>query len=256
MKTRLFFIGILLMSVSMFGQLEEIKVNGNYYFKYNTEKKNTELNEILIRNTNKDNNTNQDTSDTNKSKDTYIVKTGSIKVISVKDNKVTYYYLSDKSDTKKAYEISKDEFEKMMSIYYNRLEWKVGFFAVPFKLRFNDFEFESDISLGTNLSFKYRFNRTREDGFALEPLFGLGITKVNLDEYNSKIESPGSTSAFTINSGLLIHVNGKINFGLFYGGDFLAKKDNSQYDWKHNGNGWLGVGLNITFSETNKNDQK
>lgn len=240
------------MSVSMFGQLDEVKVDGNYFFKFNSQKKLDNVVKVLSINS-------PDTLKTIQvrnyvASNTYNKEKEAIKVINVSKDSVEYYLKSDTSTIKTVLKMTVEEFRDEMAVYYDRIEWKVGFFAVPFKLRFNDFEFESDISLGTNLSLKYRINRTREDGFALEPLLGLGITKVNLDEFNSLIDAPGSTSAFTINSGLLFHINSKVNFGLFYGADFLAKRDNSKYDWKHNGNGWLGVGLNITFSETKKND--
>lgn len=244
------------MSVVMFGQVDEIKVDGNYFF--NDYSSYNNANSKIIGTLTAQANVDFATLNLG-------VEKPSVKVVSIDANGiVTFKYrmfkdvaLKNKfngNGEKLYYKMTVSEFKKMMSVYYDRLEWKVGFFAVPYKLRFNDFDFESDISLGANLSAKFRFNRMREDGFALEPvIFGLGISKINLDEFNSRIDAPGSSNAFTINSGLLIHVNGKINFGIFYGADFLAKRDNSKYDWKHNGNGWLGAGLNISFSETNPN---
>jgi hypothetical protein len=168
---------------------------------------------------------------------------------------VHFKIISKDKKSKEDYSMPLKDFKRIMSNFYDRVEWRVGVYAIPFKLRFNDFDFESDVTLGANLSFKYRFNREREDGFSIEPIIiGIGLTKVNLDESNSIITDPGSTSALTINSGVLIHINSKINLGIFYGGDFLSDKDNKKYDWKYNGNGWLGLGINVSFSDGKKNE--
>ena len=149
--------------------------------------------------------------------------------------------------------INSTEFKTMMGILYDRWEVRAGFFSVPYKLRFNDFDFESDVTVGMNISGFYRWNRKKEHGFAIEPILGIGLTKVNVDDSNSNVEESGSLSAFTVNTGLLFHLTEKINLGVFYGFDNLSKKDYENSGWKYNGKGWLGIGLNISFSETNNN---
>ncbi len=193
-----------------------------------------------------------------------------VKVISVSNGIVRfkYWHFSDTNlqsninnptgtTSKFQYEMSESDFLKMTQVYYDRFEFKVGFFTIPYKLRFKTFNFESDISVGANLVCKIRKNRRVENGFSFQPLIGIGLTKINLDESNSIITKPSSSNAFTVNTGAVIQLTDKINFGMFYGFDYLSNKDNSQYDWIHNGNGWFGLGFNVSFSESkNKADEK
>jgi hypothetical protein len=85
----------------------------------------------------------------------------------------------------KIYSVSVQEFNNLTSIYYDLAEWRVGAFTVPFKLRFDDFSFDANVNLGTSLSAKFRFDRTKEDGFMIEPLVAFSATGVNLDDANT-----------------------------------------------------------------------
>lgn len=249
---------MLLWGISMLGQTENVEVGGNYYFKnYPSVTLPTFLK------------IDDFSSPRTSSSFDFKVKNSrqdyKITVISIDDNSIVtfkYWRFTANASLETSfngvngeliYSMPLSEFKKMMGVYYDKYVWKVGFFTVPYKLRFKTFNFESDINVGANLSCKYRLDRKSENGLAIQPLIGIGITKINLDESNSKITSPGTASAFSINSGIIINITEKVNFGVFYGFDYLADKDNSKYDWIHNGNGWLGLGLNITFSEEDKN---
>ncbi len=190
-----------------------------------------------------------------------------VSVQSIKANIVYFKYWSFNGNAAKEakfngfnneliYAVPEEDFKAMMSTYYNRVDWQVGFFTVPFKLRFSDFSFNSDINIGANLSAKIRRSRYAKEGISFQPLLGIGITKINLDDSNSKAVNAITANAFTFNTGIILNITESINFGIFYGIDFLESKDNTINDWKHNGNGWLGLGFNITFSEGNKNNDK
>lgn len=170
-----------------------------------------------------------------------------------KNNKNVFNYINDE---KISYSISKKEFVALTKKYYNRYEWSAGFYTTPIKLRFKDFDFEPNLSMGANLGLKIRMNRKRENGFIIQPLLGFGITSVKLDNTNSTKEEASNLTAFTPNIGCLININENINFGLFLGKDILADKDNKQYSWIYNKATWLGIGINISFSKEKENTEK
>ncbi len=250
MKTKVF-LGALLFSCMAQAQLDNIVPNGNYYVKTipaKTSDRGVSTSEITFTN---NENKKEEVAD--------VIKKGkSLKVDYIDDSDIVHFKLANETEKNKLtdYTLTVKDFKKIMGIKYDRFEWRVGVFAVPFKLRFKDFDFEADVALGANISNKIRIKREREDGFAIEPLIGFGLSKINLDESNSSIDSPGSTNAFTLNSGLLIHINSRINFGVFYGADILSDKDNKKYDWIYNGNGWLGIGINVAFTDGKSNQGK
>lgn len=190
--------------------------------------------------------------------DSFKGKNYKLTVKSIIDNKVyfDFWEFSNLAKDKEVNGINKDntyvttieEFKKLTSPYYNRIEWRAGFFNVPFKLRFNDFDFTSNVNLGINIGARYRWSRFKKDGFSIEPLFGFGVTAITLDEANSVVTESTNSSAFSINTGVLFHVTKHINLGVLYGFDNLSSKDQNRYNWKYNGKGWLGLGINVSFS--------
>ncbi|WP_114790436.1 hypothetical protein U0035_14255 [Niabella yanshanensis] len=160
---------------------------------------------------------------------------------------------NSESDKKVEYSIPKDVFLRNIKPLYNRIDWRVGAFTVPFKLRFDDFNFDANVNIGTNVGARIRFNREIEDGFALEPIFGVGLASIKLDDANSIVAAATNVSAFSVNTGVLIHISNGINIGITYGLDQLITYDQKKYGWKHNGNAWLGVGINVNFSSSAKN---
>lgn len=164
---------------------------------------------------------------------------------------------SGKSNHKKSdkvtYLLPLDDFKKNTEILYNRVDWRVGFFTIPYKLRFSDFSFDANVNIGVSLGAKIRCFREKENGIAFEPVLGIGVTGISLNDANSQVLETTNSFAFSINTGLLIHITEHINLGVLYGFDNLSANDQTKYDWRHNGNGWLGLGINVTFS-TGKNN--
>lgn len=153
------------------------------------------------------------------------------------------------------YSLPKNTFTDNVETLYNRAEYRMGIYTIPFKLRLSSFSFDANVNLGANLGAKIRWNRRLENGFSFEPIFGFALASIKLDQDNSVATEPTNVSAFTINTGLLIHLTNDINFGLTYGFDNISQNDQNNYNWKYNGKGWLGIGLNISFNDQNKNTQ-
>lgn len=259
MKTNLFAFTLFLVTAIINAQENTIIENGNYYLDPVRSWNNLNIN---------DNDANKLITESILGKlkgRSYILK-----VKDVIDNKVYFKFwkFTGKKELQKTlngesndkiYSISVQEFNNLTSIYYDQAEWSVGAFTVPFKLRFDDFSFDANVNLGTSLSAKIRFDRFKEDGFMIEPLVAFSATGVNLDDANTdnpNFDPATDTTnllAFSVNGGLLFHINNKVNAGLFLGMDKLANSDQEKVGWKHDGNLWMGIGFNINFSDENNN---
>lgn len=170
-----------------------------------------------------------------------------------KNNGKTKNALINGKDNNVIYEMSENDFKLATSVYYDKYEWKVGTFYVPFKLRFNGFSFDSNANIGTNVSCKIRCNRRKENGFAVEPLVGIGLTSISLKDSTNSVSAPSNLMAFSCNIGVLLHITDKINIGTIIGIDCLSGNDQQKYHWKYNAKPWLGIGINVSFSSENKN---
>ncbi|WP_025742586.1 hypothetical protein [Aquimarina pacifica] len=171
-------------------------------------------------------------------------------------------------DEKKYFTLSKEKFKQITSPYY-RLIRKIdaGIYTIPFKFRMNEFEIESNVSLGTNLIFQLGLNRKSKNSILLDLTGGLALTKIDLNAGNSDIgkentlfadEESSSKFAFTPSIGTIIHLTKSVNIGVFYGWDIFSKKDRI-VNWKYERKPWLGLGINIGFtnsSEKNNNEPK
>ena len=243
---------ISLFSVSLFSQEKPILVDGNYYLDFAIDLKKLKT--------------------TDNSSESFFQNSkyfnGSSYRLSVKsiiDDKVNFQFFhfkkpelnqeinGDPSKVVTVYSLPLEEFKKIVSPLYDRVDWRVGVFTVPFKLRFGDFDFDSNVNIGTNLGGRIRWDRTVENGFSIEPIIGIGLASIKMDNGNSSVESPTNIGAFTVNTGVLFHVNSSINVGLTYGFDNISYNDQKNYNWKYNGKGWLGIGINVSFSEDVKN---
>jgi hypothetical protein len=276
MKKILLIITVLLFGINSFGQEDQITKEGNYYFKnvssditknlgskaksYGSLKE--EISNLLegtsyIVKVNKIEN---DTVffvfalfDKNKDEESIINHHQLDTIQSLKNN--NSQTISNKKEYLKniQYTLPKNIFSDNVSVFYNRLEYRVGVYTIPFKLRLSSFSFDANVNLGANLGAKIRWNRRIENGFALEPIFGFGLASIKLDKDNSISSEPTNVSAFTINTGILFHLTDSINVGLTYGFDNISQNDQNNYKWKYQGKGWLGIGLNISFSNQNNN---
>lgn len=245
---KLLIIAVLLFGINSFGQENQIIKEGNYFINNSIGSTNFVINSSLA--------SKQNSSSLKNSN--YILS-----VKGIEDDVVYFKFWDFDTEAKNKdvngesndiiYSMSLKDFKKATSVYFNKVEWKIGVFTVPFKLRFNDFNFESNINIGTNIGAKIRADRRKEKGFAIEPLLGIGLSAITLNIDNSNIESTSNLSAFSINGGIIFHITDKVNLGAILGFDYLSGNDQNKYNWIHNGNGWLGLGLNITFSTGTQN---
>ncbi len=239
-------------SASIFSQEKQILKDGNYYLDFAID-----LNKLQT--------SDKSSEDFFKNSDYFKGSNYTLSVKSIIDNQVNFKFFhfnnpklnivingdADKDVT--VYSLPLEDFKNIVSPLYNRVDWRVGIYTVPFKLRFGDFDFDSNVNLGTNIGCKIRIYRKIENGFSIEPIIGIGLASIKMDNGNSKIESPTNVGAFTVNTGVLFHMNSSINVGFTYGFDNLSNNDQKTYDWKYDGNGWLGIGINVAFSKDAKN---
>jgi len=156
----------------------------------------------------------------------------------------------------KYFKIKSNLFLKVAKKYYNRwLPRTAGIYTVPYKLRFKDFDFEKDLNLGVSIGFPFRINRANESIWILEPNFGIGLTKINLNSKNSSVLEDRTANAFTVSGGLLIRFSENINFGMFLGKDILGNTDRN-VNWKYNKKTWLGLGINISLNTTKEKNEE
>lgn len=204
-----------------------------------------------------------------------------VRIINIKNDSIIFQYLKWDIHSKKAtssntknltyfgdennelfyFSLQKEVFKNFTTKYYSIFKGAVaGFYSVPFKLRFNDFDFEQNLNLGLNIGFQYRMSKKIDNKWILEPNIGFGISKINLNANNSDVTENRSASAFSTSLGLILRVTSDINLGMFLGKDFLGKND-LDTNWKYNKKTWLGLGLNVGFSisdskKTNKVENK
>lgn len=143
---------------------------------------------------------------------------------------------------------------------------KAGAYTVPFRLRgarSAQFDFETALSIQANMVFG--FGRNIKENSWLDFSWGLGLTKINLDEDNSNVTEKRTASALTTSFGAVIKPDRYVNVGVFLGWDFLGKQDRKA-NWIYNKKPWIGLGINISFDaittdktsneETNSNPKK
>ncbi|WP_290801632.1 hypothetical protein [Flavobacterium sp.] len=249
MKTIKYSFFILFLPMILFSQNEDYLIeNGQYYFTktLNNSVAQEKLNDKSI------------------STDFEIKKKHIVRVVSFDSHTVSYRYLTfNDDDLKKIYnnddqifEMSIEDFSYYTNKYINRFRnWKVGAYTVPIRIRSkdNNFEFESNLSLGANITKGVNFSRYGDHGYA-DFSFGISLTKVNLNENNSDLKNVNpelntlAQSALTTSLGLTIHLDKNVNFGIFYGWDFLEGSDQEKLKWIHNKKPWLGFGINVSFN--------
>lgn len=163
----------------------------------------------------------------------------------------------------KIFHMKKSYFDELTRPLYSRYKGtSFGAYTIPLRLRGigasgDNFDFEASLSLQANLIFGIGSIYNTESWLDLS--VGLGITGINLNESNAKLITNDevlssqpfderTANAFTFSFGSVFKANRYANLGVFVGWDFLGVNDN-EIDWEHDGNVWLGLGINVTFNE-------
>lgn len=155
------------------------------------------------------------------------------------------------------FEATFDVFEKLTEPIYKQFKgFSAGAYTVPFKIRGvmggGDFDFESSLSLQANVV--AGFGRKTKQNSWFDASVGLGLTGIELNELNSNLtEGQRSATAFTVSLGAVLKFNQTVNAGIFLGKDWLSAKD-SAVDWEYHGKMWLGLGINVSFTEAKSKD--
>lgn len=125
-----------------------------------------------------------------------------------------------------------------------------GTVIVPVKLRFKQFDFSKDITIGPTVGAKFRMSNYTES--FMNVLFGFGITSVTLDSFSTKgaIKGVSDRPALTPSLGILFEFN-QVQIGIFSGLDYISKKEN--LDWRYQGKPWLSIGLGYSILSRSAN---
>ncbi|WP_299522498.1 hypothetical protein [Winogradskyella sp.] len=167
------------------------------------------------------------------------------------DEKIKSEYYNDK-----VYSISLKNFNAFAVSYVIPDRISVGLLTLPFRARpQDDFSFHTEFNLSTAVNFKLGSFK----GSTFNWQFGAGISSVGLNSENSLgIESGESqdVATLTLFTGPMLQYK-KVQIGLYLGVDQINNQSN--YQWKSNGNLWLGFGVGFdVFSvsvSTPKNGQ-
>lgn len=144
--------------------------------------------------------------------------------------------------------------QKNFNIWFKRGASHItaGTLIIPVKLRFNQFDFSKDITLGPFVGWRTRLHKSAQSFISIG--FNVGITSVTLNEGNamkedkSKIEKSVDLAAFTWSYGAILEFN-KVQVGIFSGYDNIS--ENSGYKWNYQNRPWLSVGLGYSILSRN-----
>lgn len=130
-----------------------------------------------------------------------------------------------------------------------------GTVIIPLKLRFNDFDFSKDVTLGPFVGFRTRMHQTQPSFISLG--LNVGITSVSLNGGNTKkdgiaIKENFDVAAFTWALGAVFEFQ-KVQIGVFWGHDNISKT--TGYDWSYQNKGWLSVGFGYSILSTPSNSK-
>ncbi len=132
-----------------------------------------------------------------------------------------------------------------------------GTLIIPVKLRFNQFDFSKDVTLGPFVGWRTRLHNSSQSFISIG--FNVGITSVTLNEGNAmkedktKIEKSVDLAAFTWSYGAILEFN-KVQIGIFSGYDNIS--ENSGYKWNYQNRPWLSVGLGYSILSRNGTAKK
>ncbi|QNF31365.1 hypothetical protein HUW51_00995 (plasmid) [Adhaeribacter swui] len=157
-----------------------------------------------------------------------------------------YTYSGDTKGERKYFRVSIANLKNKAIPRYIR--WKTtltaGTAIIPIKVRFNNFDFNKDFTLGPTIGVRWRIAK-HTDNF-LNAMLGFGVTSVTLDSASTDGALKANTDRFAVTPsfGLLLEFD-NVQVGLFTGMDYLSKKEN--IDWRYQGKSWFSVGLGYTI---------
>jgi len=167
--------------------------------------------------------------------------------------KVTYYLKKDSSKKivqKEFFILKQSDFAKYAKVFVKPPSpWDVSFGALtlPFKLRFNPFNFNANASIGTSV-----FLQHKNQNFSYGLVFGLSLSSVLLDSTSTKgsVITGTQRPAFTPSLGLIVAwKNISLTFGP--GWDIINLTSSIEKSWIYQGKTWFGLGIGINLFSPN-----
>lgn len=172
-----------------------------------------------------------------------------VEIVKVENDVIYFKNVYDDTDTTTTYLLRKEDFYYYTTQLFRQYKGaEVGVYTIPFRLRGkgDTFDFESNLSLQTNLIFGFGSRKSQNSW--LDASVGLGLSSINLNENNSLVTENRTASALTWSIGTVVKPAKNVNFGLFVGADYLGMNDR-KVEWKYNKKAWIGLGINISFNK-------
>lgn len=141
--------------------------------------------------------------------------------------------------------ISAEDFNNNSQEYYHRKPtFTAGTVIIPIKIRFNQFDFSKDVTLGTTVGVRQRMS-PYSNNFA-NLLLGFGVSSVSLDSISTRgtVMQPTDRSALTASLGFVLEFN-TVQVGIFTGLDYIS--NNEQTNWVYQGKPWLSIGFGYSI---------
>ena len=147
-------------------------------------------------------------------------------------------------------------FNSSCDIQIKKNAFALGALTLPIKIRpgeklsngnYRDFAFESDISIGLSIGYKYTANK--HDAFNV--LTGIDLTSVPVTptSTNNAVTTATNLSALTWHLGVLFQID-NFQVGAFTGIDYLA--GNTGRQWEYRNDMWLGIGIGYSIFSPKK----
>ncbi|MDN3493077.1 hypothetical protein [Winogradskyella bathintestinalis] len=214
--------------------------------------------------------------DSNSEKTVNHLESGIIfRILELSNTEVKLIALSFKTKTEKQKEklLASRSSEKLKSDYYNNKVYtislkdfnafaqsfqfddriSVGLITLPFRARpQDDFSFDIEFNLSTTVNIRI-FDVF---GSSLNAQLGAGISSVGLNSENALGITGGESqdvATLTMFSGLMLQYK-KVQIGLYAGVDQINNQSN--YQWKSNGNLWFGLGVGFNIFTISISDPK
>jgi len=140
------------------------------------------------------------------------------------------------------------DFERIAIPYYFRNSkplFTCGTVLLPIKMRFKEFDFSKDFTLGPVFGLRWRISKLRQNHINL--LAGIGVTSFSLDSLSTEggVSNVSERAGITPSIGVVFSFDNIMQVGLFVGKDYVSQKED--ISWKYQGKTWLSVGIGFTM---------
>lgn len=155
----------------------------------------------------------------------------------------------------KIYKMSKSDYNSRTKLANGKEVIRFGALALPVKLRSSEGEVNFETDLNVNFALAIRLQESFINDWDLTWQIGFGFGSTDLTSTNSSI-AQGKDQSVQVLTGLTgLNLNFKgIQIGLYTGVDYINNQ--SQYNWKYNGNMFLSAGIGFNIFGGQSRDEK